>query len=264
VPQGGTDSRRCGAPDRQYPKSVAEREKAFQRARVRLALSIILLSVLLAILGWRTGAAFGQAVSAPSLQRSRAIPMLVPAPRELRDQCVLAATRLGFPVPCPQLVPSLSGRALSCPRPVGAASGFPPCVGVEGARQYSIFFLEFNGFDVPQGYSGINGKPVGHMTLEAHRLADDPLKPCIGGRSIGTARIGIWTTSEFTCPNDNPFIERDAVHGEGTYVGHLALAWKANGISYIASAHGHTTANLTLLKRFVQSIALISPGDSSG
>ena len=243
---------------------MAVREETFQRVSVTLTLSTVLLSVLVATLGWRTGPAAAQKVSTPSLERSRAIPKLVPAPGQLRDQCVLAATRLGFPVPCPQLVPSLLGRAMSCPRPVGAASAFPPCVGVDGATQYSIFFLEFYGFDVPKGYSGINGKPVGHMTLEAHRFTDDPLKPCIGGRTIGTARIGIWTSSEFTCPNDSPTIERVAMHGEGAYVGHVALAWKADGISYIASAHGHTTANLTLLKRFVHSIALISPGDSSG
>ena len=151
-----------------------------------------------------------------------------------------------------------------CPPPVGAASALPPCVGLEGAAQYSIFSLDFYRFDVPKGYSGINGKPVGHMTLEAHRVADDLLKPCVGGKTIGTARIGNWTTSEFACPNDGPSIEREAVHGEGDYVGHLALAWKADGISYIASAHGHTTANLTLLKRFVRSVVLISPGDSSG
>ena len=250
--------------DRQYAKSVADKERTFQWASPSLALSTIFLGVLVATLGWRTGAASGQKVSTPPLERSRAIPELVPAWGKLRDQCVLAATRLGFPVPCPQLVPSLLGRAMSCPRPVGAASVFPPCVGVEGATRYSIFFLELYRFDVPKGYSGINGKPVGHVTLEAHRLADDPLKPCIGGRTIGTARIGTWTTTEFTCPNDSPSIERDAVHGEGAYVGHLALAWTADGISYIASAHGHTTANLTLLKKFVHSIALISPGDSSG
>ena len=243
---------------------MADREVTFQRASVAIALSTILLSVLVGTLGWCTGAAAAQKVSTPSLERSRAIPKLVPAPSQLRDECVLAATRLGFPVPCPQLVPLLLGRAMSCPRPVGAASAFPPCVGVEGAARYSIFFLEFYGFDVPKGYSGINGKPVGHMTLEAHRMADDPLKPCIGGRTVGTARIGIWTTSESTCPNESPSIERDAAHGEGTYVGHLALAWTADGISYIASTHGHTTANLMLLKRFVNSIALISPGNSSG
>jgi hypothetical protein len=259
-------NRRKGVPDRQYAKAVAYRGATFQRASLMLALSAILLSFLLvATPGWRTSAASAQRASTPSLERSRAIPKLVPAPSQLRDECVFAATRLGFPVPCPQLVPLFLGRPMSCPRPVGAASGFPPCVGVEGAAQYSIFFLQFYGFDVPKGYSGINGKPVGHVTLEAHRIMDDPLlTPCIGGRIAGTARIGIWTTREFTCPNDSPSIERDAVHGEGAYVGHLALAWTADGISYIASAHGHTTANLTLLKRFVHSIALISPGDSSG
>ena len=103
------------------------------------------------------------------------------------------------------------------------------------------------------------------MTLEAHRLADDPLKqPCIDGKTIGTARVGIWMTRELTCPNDSPYIERVARNGEGAYVGHLALAWKADGISYIASAHGHTTANLTLLKKFVRSIVLTPPSKYSG
>ncbi len=135
---------------------------------------------------------------------------------------------------------------------------------MEGVIDYPIFFLELQGFDVPKGYAGVNGKPVGHLTLEAHRLVDDPLKPCIGGRAMGTVRIGTWSTREFTCPNDSPTVERKAAHGEGTYVGHLALAWTVDGISYIASAHGHTTANLTLLKRFVHSIDLVVPGSSSG
>jgi hypothetical protein len=248
---------------RQYANSVAVGTETFQRASVTLGLSAILLSVLVVALGWSTGAAIAQGGSTPSLERSRAIPKLVPASRQLRDQCVLAATRLGFSVPCPELTPSLSGRAMACPRPVGAASALPPCVGVDGATQYSIFFLQFYGFDVPKGYSGINGKPVGHMTLEAYRFTDDPLKPCIGGRVVGTAQIGIWTTNEFACPNDSSYIERVAMHGEGVYVGHLALDWRTDGITYVASAHGHTTANLSLLKRFVRSIALISPGDSS-
>ena len=251
--------------ERRYAESVADKERTFLRASVTLALSTTLSVLLIATMGWSTNATAAQKVSTPPLERSRAIPRLVPAPTKLRDECAMAATRLGFPVPCPQLVPSLSGRAMSCPQPTGAASALPRCVGLEGAIPYSIFFLQFYGFDVPKGYSGINGKPVGHVTLEAHRFADDPLKkPCIGGRTIGTARIGMWATSEFTCPKDSPSIQRDAMHGEGAYVGHLGLAWKVDGISYIASAHGHTTANLTLLKRFVHSISLVLPGDSSG
>ena len=128
---------------------------------------------------------------------------------------------------------------------------------------YPIFFLEFSGFDVPKRYSGIDGRPVGHVTLEAHRVADDPLtKPCIGGRRIGTVQVGTRTTSAFTCPNDSPQVERDAQHGEGTYVGHLALEWDNQGIRYVASAHGHTTANLVLLKKFVRSIVLVPPAAS--
>ena len=133
-----TPSRRYGTPDLQYAMSVPVREETFQRASVTLARSAILLSVLVATVGWCIGPAAAQKASTPSLERSRAIPKLVPAPGQLRDQCGLAATRLGFPVPCPQLVPSLSGRAMSCPRPVGAASAFPPCVGVDGATQYEL------------------------------------------------------------------------------------------------------------------------------
>ena len=204
-----------------------------------------------------------KSASTPSREEWRAISRLVQAPNQLRSQCAFAATRLGFAVPCPRLVPSMAGRALSCPRPVGAASALPPCVGVEGVTQYPVFFLDYHGFAVPKASSGIDGKPVGQMTLEAHRLADDPLRqPCIGGRSIGTVRIGMWTTSEFICPNDSPSIERVAVHGEGAYVGHLALAWTDHGISYIASADGHSRANLTLLTRFVHSTSLVSPGNS--
>jgi hypothetical protein len=152
---------------------------------------------------------------------------------------------------------------MSCPTPVGAATS-TPCVGLEGTARYPIFYLEFFGFDVPKGYSGVDGKPVGHMTLEAHQLVDDPLKPCIGGERIGSVRVAAWTTNEFVCPNDSRQIEREAEHGEVAYVGHLALEWDAYGIRYVCSAHGHTTANLTLLKRFAGSIVPLPTAESPG
>lgn len=220
-------------------------------------LALGLLIVLTACSIANGSAASARSASTP-LQSSRPVPQLVAASSLLRNECSAAATRVGFAVPCPQLVPSLSGRAMSCPRPVGAATS--PCVGAEGSARYSIFFLEFSGFDVPQGYSGVDGTSTGHVTLEAHRLVDDPLKPCIGGERIGGIRVGAWTTSEFICPNDSLQVERAAQHGEGAYVGHLALEWGAHGITYIASAHGRTTANLILLKRLVRSTVLISPG----
>jgi hypothetical protein len=205
-----------------------------------------------------------QSLPTTELRTSHPIPALIPASSLLRQECAVAATRLGFAVPCPGLVPSLSGRAMSCPTPVGAATS-TPCVGREGSTGYLIFYLEFSGFDVPKGYSGVDGKPVGQVRLEAHQLADDPLnQPCIGGERIGTARVAAWTTTEFVCPNDSLQAQREAQHGEGDYVGHLALVWSAAGITYIASAHGHTTANLTLLKKFVNSIVLIMPSNRPG
>jgi hypothetical protein len=53
------------------------------------------------------------------------------------------------------------------------------------------------------------------------------------------------------------------MHGEGAHAGHLLVEWTDSGIDYIASAHGHTAANLDLLKRLVGSVRLIPPGSAS-
>ena len=195
---------------------------------------------------------------ASALQRSSQVPALVPAPDVLATECAAAAHQLGYHVPCPQIVPSLSGQGMSCPHSVGAATSVP-CVGLEGSPPYSVFFLEFTGFVVPPGYVGVDGKPDGHVTLEARPTADSPPKPCIGGTFLGTVKVGSWMTKEYVCPNDSLRVEREAQHGEGAYVGHLVLDWQVSGTQYIISAHGHTTANLALLKRLGGSIEMTAP-----
>ena len=92
-----------------------------------------------------------------ALQASSQVPALVAAPGLLTAECAAAALRLGYSVPCPQIVPSLSGEGMSCPHSVGAATSVP-CVGLEGSPPYSVFFLEFTGFVVPPGYVGVDGK----------------------------------------------------------------------------------------------------------
>jgi hypothetical protein len=52
-----------------------------------------------------------------------------------------------------------------------------------------------------------------------------------------------------------------ARHGEGANVGHVLLDWRVNGIEYVASAHGHTTSNVALLRRFVGSVTLLQSRD---
>ncbi len=215
----------------------------------------IVLSIVSACSNMRAAAGKPKGPRASALQASSQVPALVAAPVLLRTECAAAALRLGYPVPCPQIVPSLSGVGMSCPHSVGAATSVP-CVGLEGSPPYFVFFLEFTGFVVPPGYVGVDGKPDGHVTLEARPTADSPPKPCIGGTFLATVKVGTWMTKGYVCPNDSLRVEREAQNGEGAYVGHLALEWQVSGTQYIISAHGHTTANLALLKRLGGSIEI--------
>ena len=178
---------------------------------------------------------------------------LVAASTELQSQCAAAANRLGFAVPCPAQVPTLAGQGMTCPASQGGMRA--SCVGgLDG------FFLELSGFDVPSGYVGADGKATGHLIVEANRHDDRPPIPCIGGKRVAKVVAGSWTTTEYRCPNDSFAVQREARHGEGAHAGHLLLEWSRDGIDYIASAHGHTTVNLDLLKRLVGSMTLIPPG----
>lgn len=211
--------------------------------------------VMVSIASLQWSAAGGQ--SAAVLQRSSRSVHLVAAPASLVGQCAAAATVAQVPALCPKLVPSRDGAAMACPTPVGPQPA--PCVGLAGVGQDRVFFLEFEDFDVPRGYVGVDGKAVGHLFFEARKLADAPKKPCIGGARVRGAVISGWHTSLYVCPNDSPYIERVARHGEGADAGHVLLAWDVNGVRYTVSIHGHTTANVYLLMRLVGSSTLVPP-----
>jgi hypothetical protein len=149
---------------------------------------------------------------------------------------------------------------MSCPPPRGAALG--PCLGLEGSPPYPVFGLELSGFDVPADYVGVDGKAVGHLIVEARPYVDSPPIPCIGGTLVGKVTVGLWTATEYTCPDDSVTVEREATHGEGAHVGHLVFEWNQNGIDYIASVHGRTSVNRQLLRQVVTSVTLIGPGTS--
>lgn len=146
---------------------------------------------------------------------------------------------------------------MACPSPVGAQLG--PCIGLEGTIPYRVFGLSFENFDVPRHYVGIDGRPEGHIFIEARKVEDAPKKPCIGGRQRGASTMRRWRTHLYVCPEDSPHIERTARHGEGVYVGHVLLEWKVMGVEYIVSAHGHTTANIKLVRQLVRSVAMVQP-----
>lgn len=143
---------------------------------------------------------------------------------------------------------------MSCPREMSTA-----CVGLEGLPSYPVFFLEFTEFDVPPGYVGVDGKAMGHVVVEARPQRKSPSLPCIGAERLGLVVIAQRSATEYRCPNDSLRVQREAMHGERAYAGHLLVVWSQGGTDYIASAHGHTTVNLDLLKRLVGSMNLIAP-----
>ena len=176
----------------------------------------------------------------------------------LSGQCAAAAALVQFAVPCPKMVPSRDGVAMGCPSPVGAQ--LAPCVGLEGAIPYRVFFLDFAGFDVPQGYNGVGGRPIRDLLVEARPLSESPRLPCFGGVRAGQVLISPWRGTVFVCPKDSVVIQREARHGQGSTTGHILIEWKDNGIDYMASAYGHTTTNIRLLEKLVASITLVQPG----
>ncbi len=96
----------------------------------------------------------------------------------------------------------------------------------------------------------------------AGRIRRAPRRTDRRGTVVGTFRISDRTITEYSCTNDSLRIQRNARHGEGAYVGHVLLAWSANGIDYAVSARGHTQANLALVKRLASSITFTAPTES--
>ena len=109
-----------------------------------------------------------------------------------------------------------------------------PCVGKEGIAGYPIFALEYTGFDVPPGYVGVDGTAAGHIVMEARPHRDSPPLPCIGAVGLGKLLVGQRTLTKYSCPNDSLHVQREAMHGEGAYAGHLLVEWTEAGTDYLA------------------------------
>jgi hypothetical protein len=187
------------------------------------------------------------------------VPRLVDASDALQRQCVAAAEKLGFAVPCPRRVPALRGAAMDCSRPRLMQSGESraPCVGLAGERPAEIFFVDFTGFDVPAAYVGIDGKREGHLIIEARRHADSPPRPCFDGVEREAPPIAGRPITRYACPSRSARMERLIRHGEGAHTDHVLFAWGGSGIDYVASAHGDTAANARLITQIVESIDIV-------
>jgi hypothetical protein len=119
--------------------------------------------------------------------------------------------------------------------------------------------LEWNGFDVPRTFAGVDGKPMGHVIIHAAPASDSPRRPCIGGVKIGRFSVPGAKSTMYRCPPDSPFIERTARHGEGAYTSHVLLSWESNGVAYLVSSHGYGATSVTLMEHLAASLNLVAP-----
>jgi hypothetical protein len=192
-------------------------------------------------------------VRSPAPSKAPADVTLVASTPALRRQCRTAALRLGFSVPCPTRVVVRAGTPLACtPSPIPTT--LPLCVGPE-----HDFFLEWNGFDVPATFVGVDGKAVGHVIIHGGLARDSPPRPCIGGVVIGAIVVLKSRAIEYRCPPDSPLIERVATHGEGAYTSHVLVIWRHDGVDYLVSSHGYAAASITLMNRLATSVVLVTP-----
>ena len=176
--------------------------------------------------------------------------VLEPAPASLHSSCVQAAAHLGFPVPCPSLVPAVAGVPATCTR---------SCIGTAGGDEtlHELFFYDVAEFD-----GGERLGPVRHLAIEARRLVDAPPVACFGGAPSGEIDDG--AVRLLACPGRDELSAESAAmirHGEGAHTGHALGYWDVGGVRYVVSVHGTSDSSRQLVETLIAEVDLVDPPD---
>lgn len=174
---------------------------------------------------------------------------LMPLDSTIMETCRMSAAHLGFPVPCPGLVPA-DDIDSPCPVLDGVACGAG-----------STFFYEAL-FSAPPTYvgfgmagSGDDYHSVGHLDIRAIRINQDPrgtlaVVSCIDPGAAQPAGLLMGAQAYWVaCPAGSAGID----------AGHVVLAWAVGGVAYDVSLHGITKVNRSLDKAIADSIVLARP-----
>ena len=196
----------------------------------------------------------GQTQAAPPFLMDRMVAGidLKPAPRRLAGECRLAANELGFPVPCPQLLPT------------------NPATMDEAVAAYAmdrLFVFQDEHFAVPsedsQARDTVHG---GHLLIVAYRTRDAVrlqsvhsayfCPPRGRGRAAFLGNTFVQGVPAFfeSCaktarPNDYSLLD-----------GHFILQWFRRGVTYEMSVHGQTLGHQELLEYLGPFLTYVSPG----
>jgi hypothetical protein len=166
---------------------------------------------------------------------------LTPTGERLQRRCRWAADRLGFPVPCPALLPAMSPGAV-------------PPLPCDDARftceRDTAFMLEQEGFLVPPGYPGTAGSSVqGGLVVAAARRAGDHTVAC-EGRQQPIATVA---------PHG---IRGRMLHcvGAGLHFDSVLVRWRERGVVMVASVLGHNRLHQRLALAVAEHVRVVSPG----
>jgi hypothetical protein len=166
---------------------------------------------------------------------------LTPTGKRLQRHCQRAADRLGFPVPCPALLPAMSPGAV---RPV-------PCDDARfGCEWDTAFVLEQEGFVVPPGYGGGAGLAVqGRLAVTAARRAGDHTVACEEGEQpVATVTPRGIRGRMLQCGDA-------AVHLDSVLV-----RWRERGVVMVVSVLGHNRPQQQLALTVAEHVRVVSPG----
>jgi hypothetical protein len=178
-------------------------------------------------------------------------------PVDLVRACVEAANRLGFPVPCPNLLPN-PDTGVEEPGCGQSILGNPRCVYGDNA-----FVLEQSGFDVPPGY----GPPAGVGSVRTELLVaafrGPPPQPGQYPEGPRTAlgcpdAVLLDQTPTIALPefaHDVEFLECPD-HFYPPLAGSSILRWRTEGITYQVSLVGYSETNQRIAEVIVANLGL--------
>jgi hypothetical protein len=169
-------------------------------------------------------------------------------------QCIQAAARVGFRVPCPTRLPNPgagSHQARCGDRTSFGRFTRPPCV------RGRAFLLDQAGFGVPPGY-GAGAIGGSHLVISASRGDDPGVAPsilrCPEARVVGSSVVRPSNASRYfpalllVCPKGDLLVDE-----------YLVLGWSDSGVVYQVAVRGEVPTNRRLLEAIASNLQLIGP-----
>lgn len=218
------------------------------RARLALALPVLVISGLLAGCGGNSAAdATARIVAGLRLVPTRAM-QFTPANETVDDQCRNTATKLGYPVPCPGLLPLGSYPTIVQAGPfAGQYQQAYIHPGFGSARDFSFSSIEWQDPSRP-AHLVVVGSPT---LLDVRRIIFMPLRPGPLDHVVvlGKEKLGSFQATWVSVPASS----------STAFGGHLVIVWSTRDHTYALGFHGTGRRARSLDLAVWNSIRLVPP-----